>query len=186
MKSVAKAINDAAVACSRGVLASRFFYCDVNEFQTQCRFETARLFFRCCVLEYGMSTSDVCFGAIVGGQLCCYTEFPRCRRSDYSVCGQANHGFDRGERCTLWQRGVSNTLPLKQVWVRLCSRSQRVVSEEDMAIVISIVSLAHATCDRVAFWRVGITRLSVHVLCKHKQCCCAAVKEGDFHQVRAL
>ena len=46
--------------------------------------------------------------------------------------------------------------------------------------------LLNATCDRVAFWRVGITRLSVHVLCKHKQCCFAAVKEGDLHQVRAL
>ena len=44
----------------------------------------------------------------------------------------------------------------------------------------------NATCVRVAFWRVGITRLSVHVLCKHKQCCFAAVKEGDLHQVRAL
>ena len=92
--------------------------------------------------------------------------FWRDRWCDDCVATPSSHGVGdqtmRKVHLTLWQRGVSNTLPLKQVWVRLCSRSQRVVSEEDMAIVMSIMSLAHATCDRVAFWRVGITRLSVH------------------------
>ena len=57
---------------------------------------------------------------------------------------------------TLWQRAVLNTLLLKHMWVRLCSRSQ-----EDMAIVMLTVSLAFSYTRRVIALHFGV--LGSHV-----------------------